>query len=55
MNWELITLPVVAAIIGWGTNVIAIRMLFLAQGAHSHLGFEFWVSSPSEDWISPEV
>ncbi|HHT68769.1 MAG TPA: DUF445 family protein [Firmicutes bacterium] len=28
MSWELISMPLIAAIIGWGTNVIAIRMLF---------------------------
>ncbi len=41
MNWELITLPVVAAIIGWGTNVIAIRMLFWPREPIRILGFEF--------------
>lgn len=28
MTWELIFLPIMAALIGWGTNVIAIKMLF---------------------------
>jgi len=41
MNWELISLPIVAAIIGWGTNVIAIRMLFWPREPIRVLGFEF--------------
>jgi uncharacterized membrane protein YheB (UPF0754 family) len=41
MNWELILLPIVAAIIGWGTNVIAIRMLFWPREPIRILGFEF--------------
>ncbi len=28
MTWQMISLPFVAALIGWGTNVIAIKMLF---------------------------
>lgn len=28
MNWELISLPIMAALLGWGTNIIAIKMLF---------------------------
>jgi len=28
MNWKLIMMPVISAVIGWGTNVVAIRMLF---------------------------
>ncbi len=40
MNWELISLPIVAAIIGWGTNVIAIRMLFWPREPIRILGFE---------------
>lgn len=28
MTWDLLSLPIVAALIGWGTNVIAIKMLF---------------------------
>lgn len=28
MTWEMISLPIIAALIGWGTNVIAIKMLF---------------------------
>lgn len=41
MNWELISLPLVAAIIGWGTNVIAIRMLFWPREPIRILGLEF--------------
>ena len=40
MNWELISLPIVAAIIGWGTNVIAIRMLFWPREPIRILGLE---------------
>lgn len=28
MHWEIIAMPIIAAFIGWGTNVIAIKMLF---------------------------
>ena len=28
MSFKLVIMPVIAALIGWGTNVIAIRMLF---------------------------
>ena len=28
MSWKLFLMPVISALIGWGTNVIAIRMLF---------------------------
>lgn len=41
MNWELISLPIVAAIIGWGTNVVAIRMLFWPREPIRIFGFEF--------------
>lgn len=41
MNWELLSLPIVAAIIGWGTNVIAIRMLFWPREPISFFGWEF--------------
>lgn len=41
MNWELISLPIVAAIIGWGTNVIAIRMLFWPREPVRIFGLEF--------------
>lgn len=41
MNWELLSLPIVAAIVGWGTNVIAIRMLFWPREPISFLGWEF--------------
>ncbi len=40
MNWELISLPIVAAVIGWGTNVIAIRMLFWPREPIRLFGFE---------------
>ena len=40
MNWELISLPIVAAVIGWGTNVIAIRMLFWPREPIRFFGFE---------------
>ena len=40
MNLELILLPIVAALIGWGTNVIAIRMLFRPRKPIRILGFE---------------
>ena len=40
MRWELISLPIVAAIIGWGTNVIAIRMLFWPREPIRILGLE---------------
>ncbi|HKM43251.1 MAG TPA: DUF445 family protein [Limnochordia bacterium] len=41
MHWELISLPIVAAIIGWGTNVVAIRMLFWPREPIRIFGFEF--------------
>ncbi len=41
MSWQLISLPIVAAIIGWGTNVIAIRMLFWPREPIRLFGFEF--------------
>ncbi len=41
MDWALISLPIVAAIIGWGTNVIAIRMLFWPRTPIRILGWEF--------------
>ena len=41
MNWQIISLPAVAAIIGWGTNVIAIRMLFWPRQPIRILGWEF--------------
>jgi uncharacterized membrane protein YheB (UPF0754 family) len=41
MSWDLISLPVVAALIGWGTNVIAIRMLFWPRKPINILGWQF--------------
>lgn len=41
MSWELITLPLIAAFIGWGTNVIAIKMLFWPRQPISIFGWEF--------------
>ncbi|HBG01793.1 MAG TPA: hypothetical protein DDW87_09505 [Firmicutes bacterium] len=41
MNWQIISLPAVAAIIGWGTNVIAIRMLFWPRQPIRIFGWEF--------------
>lgn len=41
MTWDLISLPLVAALIGWGTNVIAIRMLFWPRKPLNILGWEF--------------
>lgn len=41
MSWDLISLPVVAALIGWGTNVIAIRMLFWPRKPINILGWRF--------------
>lgn len=28
-NWALLTIPVISAVVGWGTNVIALKMTFL--------------------------
>lgn len=41
MSWELISLPIMAALIGWGTNVIAIKMLFWPRKPINILGWEF--------------
>src|SRR5690554_7739558 len=41
MNWEFVFLPIVAALIGWGTNVIAIRMLFWPREPIRIFGWEF--------------
>lgn len=41
MSWNLVTLPIVAALIGWGTNVIAIKMLFWPREPISLLGWTF--------------
>lgn len=41
MTWNLISLPIVAALIGWGTNVIAIKMLFWPREPIRIFGFEF--------------
>ena len=41
MSWDLISLPVVAALIGWGTNVIAIRMLIWPRKPINILGWQF--------------
>lgn len=41
MSWDLISLPLVAALIGWGTNVIAIKMLFWPRKPLRILGFTF--------------
>lgn len=42
MSWELISLPVIAAFIGWGTNVIAIKMLFWPRRPVKIGGWNFW-------------
>jgi len=39
--WDWLVLPAVAALIGWGTNVIAIRMLFWPREPIKILGWEF--------------
>jgi uncharacterized membrane protein YheB (UPF0754 family) len=41
MDWQIFSLPIVAAVIGWGTNVIAIRMLFWPRRPIRILGWEF--------------
>lgn len=41
MTWNLISLPIVAALIGWGTNVIAIKMLFWPREPIRIFGWEF--------------
>lgn len=41
MSWELISLPIMAALIGWGTNVIAIKMLFWPRRPINILGWKF--------------
>lgn len=41
MTWELISLPIMAALIGWGTNVIAIKMLFWPRRPIKFLRWEF--------------
>lgn len=41
MSWNLVTLPLVAALIGWGTNVIAIKMLFWPREPIAFLGWTF--------------
>ncbi|NLJ79679.1 MAG: DUF445 family protein, partial [Firmicutes bacterium] len=42
MQWKLISLPIIAALIGWGTNVIAIKMLFWPRRPINILGWNFW-------------
>lgn len=41
MTWELLSLPIVAAVIGWGTNVVAIKMLFWPREPIRILGLTF--------------
>lgn len=41
MTWQLISLPIMAALIGWGTNVIAIKMLFWPRQPIKILRWEF--------------
>lgn len=41
MNWELITLPIMGALLGWGTNVVAIKMLFWPREPINIFGWEF--------------
>lgn len=41
MSWDLVSLPIVAAVIGWGTNAIAIKMLFWPRRPINILGWEF--------------
>lgn len=50
MDWQIFSLPIVAAVIGWGTNVIAIRMLFWPRRPIRILGWEFWGSCPNAGW-----
>ena len=59
MNWELISLPIVAAVIGWGTNVIAIRMLFWPRSPFDFSVSSSWVYCPSvryrpQHWRGPQ-
>ncbi|NLJ79878.1 MAG: DUF445 family protein [Firmicutes bacterium] len=39
MTWELMSFPFIAALIGWGTNVIAIKMLFWPRQPIRIFGF----------------
>jgi uncharacterized membrane protein YheB (UPF0754 family) len=41
MSWRLLLLPVVGAAIGWGTNYLAIVMLFRPKAPLRLLGFTF--------------
>lgn len=42
MTWQTISLPLVAALIGWGTNVIAIKMLFWPRRPVKIFFWNFW-------------
>ncbi|HHY10764.1 MAG TPA: DUF445 family protein [Firmicutes bacterium] len=42
MDWQLILLPLIAAAIGWVTNVIAIKMLFWPRTPWNIFGWKFW-------------
>lgn len=44
MSFKLVIMPVIAALIGWGTNVIAIRMLFWPRKPVRIplIGYELW-------------
>lgn len=42
MHWQLVLLPVIAAAIGWITNVIAIKMLFWPRKPWNIFGWKFW-------------
>lgn len=39
--WDFVAAPVIGALIGWSTNVIAIKMLFWPKKPVKILGFEF--------------
>ena len=38
-NWELLLMPLVGGIIGWITNMIAIKMLFYQKHQSSSLSY----------------
>lgn len=41
MNWNYIVTPIVGAIIGWGTNYVAVKMLFRPRNEVKFLGLKF--------------
>ena len=40
-NWELCLIPFIGALIGWFTNLLAVKMLFRPRKARSFLGIKF--------------